>query len=85
MSAATHSLKCWPGPFQAVVDRIKRHEVRVADRTYQTNDVVWLNEWDPNDEAFTGRMLWFRIGYVSRGPDWGIPVNMVVFTLMDIE
>ena len=82
---SAHDLRTWPEPFQAMVDGIKRHEVRVADRAFQTNDVVGLHEWDPETGCYTGRALWFRIGYVSRGPDWGLPKELVVFTLVELQ
>lgn len=79
-----HVLKCWPEPFAALRAGEKLHEVRHDDRGFQVGDFIELREWDPR-ATYTGRALTFRIGYLSRGPEWGIPVGLVVFTLLSPE
>jgi hypothetical protein len=78
---SAHELRTWPEPFQAVLDGTKRHEVRRDDRDFKPGDEVGLHEYDPVTQCYTGRALRFRIGYLSRGPEWGMPKGLCVFTL----
>jgi hypothetical protein len=82
-----HELKTWPDEFQAVLDGKKRHEVRRADRAYQTGDTVLLREWEPRyrdaPNCYTGRETIFTIGHVTAGPSWGLPEELCVFTLIE--
>jgi hypothetical protein len=84
---ATHELKTWPEPFQAVLDGRKRYEIRKNDRGYQVSDVLNLREWAiPTDPRFdqrgftgyTGRSLRVVVTYMTSGGEWGIPVGMCV-------
>jgi len=76
-----HDLKCWPAPWQATERDWKTHEVRQDDRGFEEGHVLLLREWDPGSKAYTGRQLMRRVQYVSRGPDWGLPHDMVVMSL----
>jgi hypothetical protein len=85
-----HELKTWPGPFQAVLDGTKRHEIRVNDRNYQIGDVLWLREWaEPNDPrhdlrefpGYLGRELHVRVTYITAGGQWGLPRNLCVMSI----
>jgi hypothetical protein len=69
MTRALHVLKCWPEPFQAVVEHRKRFEVRRNDRDFAIGDYLRLAEWDPTVERFTGRQLLVRVTYVLSGPE----------------
>lgn len=49
-----HTLKCWPNYFQAVKRGDKKVEIRLNDRDYKCGDILHLQEWDPEDQTFTG-------------------------------
>lgn len=77
----THALKTWPEPYEAMVRGDKTFEIRVDDRGFAVNDLLQLREWNPGTEEYTGRQLIFRVPYLVRGPEWGLPENMVVMAL----
>jgi hypothetical protein len=78
----THHLKCWPASFQAVVLGEKRAEFRFDDRKFQAGDVVILNEYEPTAHKYTGRSHTALITDVQRGPDWGIPVDYAMLSIV---
>lgn len=76
-------LKCWPEPFQAVVDGTKRAEWRKEDgRPFEVGDVLTLSEWDPEKEAYTGRFQHVIVSHLVRGPEFGIPEGYVMMSIM---
>lgn len=85
-----HELKCWPSPFQAMLDGIKTFEFRKADRDYEVGNYLLLREWLPyseNNESgkgeFTGRVLRRLVTYVLRGPSFGVPEGYVVLSVVE--
>ncbi len=79
----THELKTWTREYQAVLSGQKRHEVRNNDRRFQPGDTVLLREWEPGGLGYTGFQKSFIVGHVTSGPSWGLPEDLVVFTLLD--
>jgi hypothetical protein len=84
----THELKCWPEPFEALLDGRKVHEFRKDDRGFEVGDELLLWEWLPPEQnkgrysnGCTGRIERLRVTYISHGPDWGIPEGYVVMSL----
>lgn len=75
---ATHKVKCWTGYFDAVARGDKPFEVRLNDRNYKVGDLLVLEDWDPSCEAYTGRVLRFRITYVLIGGAFGIDRDFCV-------
>lgn len=61
-----HKLKTWPHYFEAVVSGEKTFEVRKDDREFKVGDVLELNEWDPKDQKFTGRLVERVVTYKLR-------------------
>lgn len=93
---ATHDLKTWPGPFQAIVDRKKTHEIRNDDdRDYEAGDELLLREWVPDRLAgmpnhlgagsYTGRELRVHVTYVTHGGEWGLPVDLCVMSIAPVD
>jgi hypothetical protein len=72
-----HELKCWPTPFAAMRSGAKRFEYRKDDRNYQVGDILYLNEWNPDDEpvtlgSYTGEGDRYRVTYKLAGR-FGVP------------
>lgn len=63
-----HILKCWPEPFNAIIERRKLFELRINDRDFQEGDSVELREWNPGYKDYTGRSILYTVGYVHREP-----------------
>ncbi len=86
-----HELKTWPGPFQAVLDGTKRHEIRVNDRGFAVGDTLILEEWIPNlgilpadappYDGYTERWQHVRVTYMTSGGEWGLPPNLCVMSI----
>ena len=58
---ADHIVRSWPKFFEPITQGIRKHELRKNDRNYQIGDVLWLHEFDPDDEKYTGRIQKIRI------------------------
>jgi hypothetical protein len=88
-----HDLKCWPGPYDAVVAGLKPYEIRENDRDFRVGDTLLLREWDPhlNHETprrpgeYTGRSLRVRVTYMTPGGAWGLPPNRCVLGIVHAE
>lgn len=80
-SSHHHQLKVWPEPFAALEAGIKLFEFRKADRDYRVDDELVLDEWDPDEECYTGHTLRRMITYVLPGPAFGIPAGSVCLSL----
>jgi hypothetical protein len=79
-----HELKIWPDVFDAVVSGKKTWEFRRDDRGFSEGDTVILHLFDPkNSGQQLDRILERKIGYMLRGPDFGIPEGYVIFTLLN--
>lgn len=78
---ALHQLKTWPEQFRAVRDGVKRHEWRKDDRGFQVGDELGLREWDPATEKYTGSFWTYRVTWITRGPDFGIPEGYCVMSI----
>lgn len=59
-----HELKTWRSFFGAVWQGDKAFDARLDDRGYRAGDFLWLREWDANEEQYTGREIFVRVGYV---------------------
>lgn len=81
---ATHELKTWPEPFNAVWRGVKPYEVRRNDRDYRVGDTVILREWLLEGHFYTHREIQGRITYLTPGGEWGLPDDLCVFALGDV-
>jgi len=76
-----HALKTWPTQFQAVVDGVKRFEFRRDDRGFAVGDFLWLREFDPKAERYTGRAADAVIRWIVRGGSFGVPDGFVCMSI----
>lgn len=76
-----HELKCWPGPFQALLDGVKHHEVRKDDRAFRVGDALLLREWDMVHKRYTGRGTERVITYATVPGTFGLPPDLCVLSV----
>lgn len=80
-----HELKCWPPYFRQVADENKPFEVRPDDRDFQVGDFLWLREWDPTCENYTGQEVSRQITCrTEKGSGW-VKEGFVVLGLQAIH
>ncbi|MDD5146131.1 MAG: DUF3850 domain-containing protein [Candidatus Pacebacteria bacterium] len=61
---ATIRKKAWPELFELVKTGKKNFDLRLADFDVQEGDTLILEEWDPETEKYTGRILEKTVKYV---------------------
>lgn len=76
-----HELKCWPSSFEALIEGDKKHEVRKDDRNFRTGDQLFLREWDPETQEYTGRHAYFNVTYKTQPGMWGLPEDICVLSV----
>lgn len=57
----THVVKSWPRFFAQLSTGNRMHELRRNDRDYRVGDFIELHEYDPDADAYTGRVCTVRI------------------------
>ena len=59
-----HELKTWPDYYRHLVDGTKNFEYRRDDRGFKVGDVLYLREWEPNYDKYTGREMRRKVTYI---------------------
>jgi hypothetical protein len=59
-----HELKTWPEYFESVVVGVKTFEIRKNDRNFQVGDTLKLEEFNPVDNMYTGRVSFVTVTYI---------------------
>jgi hypothetical protein len=59
-----HELKTINPYFQDVWNRTKTFEIRKNDREFEEGDFLWLREYVPRDNSYTGRELTCLVKYL---------------------
>jgi hypothetical protein len=59
-----HHLKIKPDYYEQVVRGVKTFEIRKNDRNYQVDDLISLNEYNPEIKEYTGRSVMRKITIV---------------------
>ncbi|WP_025114142.1 ParB/RepB/Spo0J family partition protein [Lysinibacillus fusiformis] len=81
----THELKIHPEPFQAVSKGLKTWEYRFNNRNFREGDKLKLNEFDPENMAYTGRFVEVRVMYLLQGGQFDIPEGYVIMSIKKIR
>jgi len=76
-----HNLKIYPEYFEAIVAEKKSFEVREDDRGFGENDILILEEFDPDNSVYTGRSLEAIVTYIS----WINISDITRFAIMSIK
>lgn len=71
----THTLKTWPTFFALVFEGIKNFEYRINDRNFKVGDVLFLKEYDPIKEQFTGRSVKRHVTFILSDDNSGWPLH----------
>lgn len=77
----THDLKTWPDSFKAILDGVKRYEVRKADRDFKVRDTLCLQEWFPETATYSGRRILALVTYMSEPGSFGLPSDLCVMSI----
>jgi hypothetical protein len=72
-----HELKTWPHYFRDILSGHKQFELRKNDRGFQVGDTLWLREWDPEKQQYTGREIYKRVNYMLH-PGLGLEEGYVI-------
>ncbi|MHA2113701.1 MAG: DUF3850 domain-containing protein [Candidatus Hodarchaeales archaeon] len=59
-----HHLKTWPVLFRDAVSGAKTFEIRKNDRDFKAGDELLLQEYDPDEQRYTGPEEYVTVSYV---------------------
>jgi hypothetical protein len=65
----THALKSWPEYFVLLTTEDRTFDLRRNDRHFVPGDVIQFEEYRPQTNEYTGRVLRRRINYVLKDTD----------------
>lgn len=63
-NSVMHDLKCWPEYFKDIESGVKTFDYRVDDRGFRIGDLLFLREWCPKKEEYTGRKVVRFVTYI---------------------
>lgn len=77
-----HELKTWPPYFEDVASGRKTVEVRHGyDRVFDVGQRLWLREWCPVDEHYSGRSIVVEVTHILVGGQFGIEAGHVAMSI----
>lgn len=65
-----HELKTLPKYFEAIISGKKLFEIREHDRCYMVGDLLALNEYNAEEECYTGRSCLVYIDYIVEDEEY---------------
>lgn len=81
----THELKCWTEYFNAIKSGEKTAEFRKNDRDYKIYDELFLREWSPEEQEYSGDTVWVEVTHIVYGGNFGIPEGYCVMSIKLVE
>lgn len=78
----THVLKCWTEFYDLVENGSKTFEVRRDDRPYAAQDLLVLQDFDPETKEFSGREQIVMVGFALRDEAFVKP-GFVILSIME--
>lgn len=66
-----HILKTWPTYFRDLKSGVKTFEIRKFDRDFKIGDTLFLEEYDPASDTYSGEGLEFSVTYLLSGDGVG--------------
>ena len=79
----THELKIHSKYYRGVLLGLKKVEIRLNDRNYQADDLLILNEFDPQTEKYTGGKVKRKIDLIIKDVP-GLEPDYVILQLVKI-
>ena len=76
-----HELKTWPEHFQNVWDGVKTFELRKNDRDYKVGDKLFLREFDPTINEYTGNMVYRDVTHILEGGQFGLQEGYIIMSI----
>lgn len=76
-----HELKCWPSQFEGFISRDKKHDFRQNDRDFEIRDWLYLREWHPVDENYTGNAAMAIIKWITWAGEFDVPEGYCVMSI----
>lgn len=76
-----HHLKTWPRYFEEIATGNKTFDLREDDREFSEGDLLILEEWDPETELYSGRVIKMKVGFMIKG-DWGLSDTTCAMSLL---
>ena len=84
-SSRKHELKCWPGPFGALLDGTKTFEYRKNDRDFRAGDILLLREWDPKRRKYMRRKACYSVTYILHGGRFELPEGFCIMSVRGLS
>lgn len=76
-----HELKVWPEFYEAIREGVKTFEIRKDDRGFRIGDELYLREWCPKKQNYTGARSRRWITYILKGGQFGLEPGYVALGL----
>ena len=82
MKPKIHELKIHPQEFHDLMTHTKEFEVRVNDREFQVDDILFLREFDPTTGVYSESATVRVVKYIMQGR-FGLPEDLCVMGLCE--
>ncbi|MDD5703527.1 MAG: DUF3850 domain-containing protein, partial [Dehalococcoidales bacterium] len=80
-----HTLKTWPEYFALIQAKRKLFDWRRNDRGFHSGDLLFLKEFQPENQTYTGRTQMVRVDDVLDDPRIGIPEGYAILTITPVK